>query len=143
MRSTRVVGLAGLVVILFAGCYHPDLGSPSFFCHEDDHPACPDGQLCIDGRCAYRASPDSEAAPPDLAVDMAMLQSPPDLSYHHSSKDFSGSSSKDFSGSSTHDLTAAQLPDGASCVPTGGDCTYHNDSICCSKYCIYASETCQ
>ena len=29
------------------------------------------------------------------------------------------------------------------CVPSGGDCTYHNNKICCSNYCIYKTNTCR
>ncbi len=43
---------AHIVLLLFCGCYSPKLGSPGFFCHSDDNPACPDGQQCINGRCA-------------------------------------------------------------------------------------------
>jgi hypothetical protein len=44
----RSVSLLGLVS---AGCYNPQLSNPSFYCHADDNPACPDGQTCVDGRC--------------------------------------------------------------------------------------------
>jgi hypothetical protein len=30
-----------------------------------------------------------------------------------------------------------------SCVGTGGDCTYHNNSVCCSNYCTYSTNTCR
>jgi hypothetical protein len=30
-----------------------------------------------------------------------------------------------------------------SCVGSGGDCRYHRDSVCCSKYCVYRTNTCQ
>src|ERR1700681_2828647 len=40
--------------------------------------------------------------------------------------------------------TPPPAPDlGPACVPTGGDCTYHNNSACCSSYCIYSSNTCR
>jgi hypothetical protein len=49
METTRfcIVG----VVLLLTGCFNPHYGSPSFYCHEDDQPACPDGQYCVAGRC--------------------------------------------------------------------------------------------
>ncbi len=45
-----VVGLGALFVHT-QGCYNPEFGSPGFYCHVDDDPACPDGQSCINGRC--------------------------------------------------------------------------------------------
>jgi len=33
-------------VVLGSACYDPKLGSPSFYCHPGDNPACPDGQVC-------------------------------------------------------------------------------------------------
>ena len=29
------------------------------------------------------------------------------------------------------------------CVGKGGDCTYHNNSVCCSNYCVYSTNTCK
>lgn len=40
-----------IFLALCAGCFNPKYGSQSFYCHEDDSPACPDGQYCVDGRC--------------------------------------------------------------------------------------------
>jgi hypothetical protein len=36
---------------LAAGCFNPEYGTPGFYCHPEDSPACPDGQECINGRC--------------------------------------------------------------------------------------------
>lgn len=41
-----------LAIALSSGCYDPKLDNPGFYCHADDQPACPDGQTCINGRCA-------------------------------------------------------------------------------------------
>ena len=40
-----------LPLVLLAGCFSPKLGSPGYYCHLEDNPACPDGQQCVDGRC--------------------------------------------------------------------------------------------
>lgn len=37
--------------------------------------------------------------------------------------------------------TAADLA--PACLPTGGDCSGHNDAACCSKYCVYATNSCR
>jgi hypothetical protein len=52
---SRWMKSALFAVVLAAGCYSPQLGTPGFYCHPEDEPACPDGQECVDGRCV---SPD-------------------------------------------------------------------------------------
>jgi Lamin Tail Domain len=42
---------AALLAVGVAGCYNPNLGNPGFYCHPEDHPACPGNQVCSDGRC--------------------------------------------------------------------------------------------
>jgi hypothetical protein len=50
VRAPAVVGV--LVAAIWAvACYSPKLGSPGFYCHPEDVPACPDGQTCVGGRC--------------------------------------------------------------------------------------------
>jgi hypothetical protein len=42
------------------------------------------------------------------------------------------------------DLEVSRSPDLAPvCVPSGGDCTSHNDSACCSHYCVYSTNKCK
>jgi hypothetical protein len=48
---SRSIRTALFALALLAGCYSPKLGTPGFFCHPDDDPACPDGQECVDNRC--------------------------------------------------------------------------------------------
>jgi hypothetical protein len=36
----------------------------------------------------------------------------------------------------------ASSPSDMGCVPSGGDCTY-NDSVCCSRYCIFTTNKCK
>src|SRR5581483_4664939 len=117
LRTSRIVRWLLLVVCL-AGCFSPELGSPSFYCHEEDTPACPDGQKCVGGRCYAQnadvngnvgGSSDDAGVPDDLAMGG----------------------------------WGGGAPDLLSCVGTGGDCTYHNNKVCCSSYCIYASNTCK
>jgi hypothetical protein len=56
--------------------------------------------------------------------------------------DMAKASSADMASSST-DMAMASTDMAMSCVATGGDCTFHNDAICCSGYCIYSSNTCR
>jgi hypothetical protein len=46
--------MVGLAVLLLGACYSPKLGSPGYYCHENDNPACPDGQQCVSGRCVIK-----------------------------------------------------------------------------------------
>jgi hypothetical protein len=39
------------VILLFAGCYDPQIKNGGFTCHPPDHPQCPDGMECIAGIC--------------------------------------------------------------------------------------------
>jgi hypothetical protein len=39
------------LAVTLIGCFSPSLRSPGYYCHPDDHPACPDGQVCVQGRC--------------------------------------------------------------------------------------------
>jgi hypothetical protein len=96
------------IALLAAGCYHPSIGSPGFFCHADDKPACPQDQVCVNGRCTDVTGP--VAGPEDGATASDMSE--PDLAH-------------------------------SSCVASGGDCTYHKDSVCCSRYCEYSTNTCK
>jgi hypothetical protein len=98
------------IALLVGGCYHPNIGSPGFFCHADDKPACPQDQTCVNGRCVDVAGPQDGAAPRDGAAPDDLSE--PDMAH-------------------------------ASCVASGGDCTYHKDSVCCSKYCEYSTNTCK
>jgi hypothetical protein len=93
-----------LVLCLMGGCYGPSLTDPGFYCHVDDNPACPDDQVCADGRCVYPAL--------HLADDAGSPDLPP-----------------------PSDL-------GLSCQPTGGACN-HDDSVCCSHYCVYKTGKCK
>ena len=115
-------------VFLACGCYNPKLAPQSFYCHETDNPACPDGQSCFNGRCVtvvHVGTDGSASGPQDAstgAQDLSTGQNPPE----------------DLSGSPPAPDLAKPV-----CVGAGGDCTYHKDSVCCSKYCIYASNTCK
>src|SRR5688572_13457852 len=56
MRALRLAyPLLALGVTLFAisqGCFNPEFGSPGYYCHSGDTPACPEGQTCnASGRC--------------------------------------------------------------------------------------------
>jgi hypothetical protein len=62
------IGVGGFVAAAWAvACYSPNLGSPGFYCHPQDVPACPDSQVCVNGRCVNGA-PDGGAVKTDLAA---------------------------------------------------------------------------
>jgi hypothetical protein len=131
---------------LLAGCYSPKLGSPGFYCHPEDVPACPDGQTCIDGRCYTSGSgPVGGGVGSGGSEDLGANGKPHDQGTPGSPQpDLAQSSLPDLK-SPPPDLTTSTTPDLASgsCVPTGGDCTYHNNGVCCSKYCVYKTNTCK
>lgn len=121
--------LAGLALCLLFGCFNPHYASPGFSCSTDVSlgQGCPPGQVCVNSLCVDQNMSMNGKTTPDL------VSSPGDLA------------------SSSHDLASPDLsvaPDLASpgdlavCLPTGGDCNYHKDSICCSGYCIYSTEKC-
>jgi hypothetical protein len=111
------------------GCYDPRLATPGYFCHATDVPACPDGQRCADGRCV---SASAQAVPIDLG---------PQRLDANGMNDLSQASGADLSAPAVDlSLPAADL---TSCVGKGGDCTYHKDSVCCSNYCVYSTNTCK
>lgn len=67
-----------------------------------------------------------------------------DMARASSSSDMAQASSGDPDMASSPPIDMATAPaDMLSCLPTGGDCTGHNDAICCSKYCVYATNTCK
>jgi hypothetical protein len=68
---------AGLLIAAsLAACYSPTLQSPGYYCHPDDVPACPSGQMCVNGRCV---SPGFEGGTPsDLAMPRDMGGNPGD-----------------------------------------------------------------
>jgi len=41
------------------------------------------------------------------------------------------------------DLASGAQDLAAACVATGGSCPNHNDAICCSHYCVYATNSCK
>jgi hypothetical protein len=119
MRTPLLLGL-----VLAASCYRPKLANPSFFCRATDNPACPDGQLCVDGRCI------EPGTMPELgAVDGPVRdQSLADLA--------SSDMSVPPDSSAPPDLMPA-------CVATGGSCYPRRDAVCCSRYCIYSTNKCR
>jgi hypothetical protein len=64
----RTTGLLAFTLSLVA-CYSPKLGNPGFFCHADDHPACPNGQSCVSGRCVNGGQ--------QVATDLGQEDGPP------------------------------------------------------------------
>lgn len=106
--------LAVLFALALAACYRPNIPGESFYCHPLDNPACPDGETCFNGRCVSFIGFDGGGGGGDMS-----LPPMPDQ----------GMGARDMKGSS--------------CMPTGGDCTYHNNKACCSNYCEYATNTCR
>ena len=120
MVRLRPLGL--LLILGCVACFNPTYASPGYFCHPDDNPACPDGQTCSAGRCVDKSA---SLTPIDLSSDASE-------SGDGSSQSDAGS--KDMSH--VNDLTK-------SCQPKGGDCTFHDDSACCSNYCVYSTNKCK
>ncbi|HEY7954895.1 MAG: hypothetical protein ACHQ17_05710 [Polyangia bacterium] len=107
-----------IAAFLMAGCYSPQIGSPGFFCHATDNPACPDGQHCANGRCVTG----SVSAPHDLGdVDFSSVVSD------------SGTPTYDFS-QAPRDLSQPQsVPDLSqppACLASGTACDPNNDQCC-------------
>jgi hypothetical protein len=68
--------MRALLVILVANtfaCYNPKFGQPGFTCVVTDDPPCPDGLLCVNGRCVNHigggltVDGGNNVPPPDLA----------------------------------------------------------------------------
>lgn len=120
---TRFAPFALLATWLI-GCYAPHFASPGFFCNPDDKAGCPVGQVCASGRCV-----DSTAT---VAADMSIT---------HGFTDASMSGATDLAAGA--DMSVQPDLSMAACRPTGGDCTYHQDKVCCSKYCVYSTNKCK
>jgi hypothetical protein len=133
----RAILGAALVVSLASSCFNPHLKNRSFACSLDDVPACPEGFTCIDGLCD-----DGSGGLRVIGDDLADLagSTPADLGTvtPPSPPDFSTPPPPPPDFSIEPDLSQPQQ-----CVPSGGDCTYHNNKICCSNYCIYKTNTCR
>ncbi len=107
---SRAIVLIGLFVgfgsLLINGCYSPKLGTPGFYCHEGDNPACPDGQMCLQGRCV---APGTHVVPSsDLGMnnnggdDLAgNNNNPVDMAHSSGNKDFSTNHPPDLSQPNT------------------------------------------
>jgi hypothetical protein len=134
--------VALLAFATLPACYDPQVKDRGYLCNAQDPSPCPDGYQCVNGFCdngssrtttqgvADGSTGDSATRPPDLAGQTPV--SNPDLSSPDPTPDLSPMPTPG------PDMTPAP-----SCVPTGGDCTYHNDAICCSSYCIYKTNTCK
>jgi hypothetical protein len=97
---------------------------------------CPEGYACTLGHCQQIPG----YQPPDLTPPVSDASSPEDS--------FTPLDGPMASDGGPLDLEAARdlraPPDlSPSCVPTGGSCYYHRDSICCSHYCVYETNDCR
>ena len=108
--------------LLLAGCYSPQLGNPSFYCHANDNPACPDGQNCVNGRCVVGIGSGTHGGSHD------------DLGTG-SNLDFGSGGQRDFStGNNNH-------PD-LSQPPNNGGLTGCLGELMCVNNCPTTSQTC-
>jgi hypothetical protein len=48
--NRRVMRIWAVLLLALSGCIEPELGDAPFFCNKGD-PECPEGYLCVDGRC--------------------------------------------------------------------------------------------
>jgi hypothetical protein len=39
------------LLLIFGGCFDPQIKNGGFTCHPPDHPECPDGMECVAGIC--------------------------------------------------------------------------------------------
>ncbi len=120
----RILGF----LLVAASCARPLIGGSDPSCVGTAR--CPVGQSCVAGQCVGGdpgASNDLSVPPvADMAeATLDLSEAKPDLS-----------TAPDLLSSLALDLTPA-------CVATGGDCTYHNNGICCSNYCVYKTNTCK
>jgi hypothetical protein len=130
-------------LVLLSGCFDPQIKQGGFTCHPPDHPQCPSGFQCVNGLCvqgqgSLPVQPQVEsdlAVAEDLQPSPLPLPAPPDLA-RPAMPDLTAP---------PEDLARPHHADMAqpTCVATGGDCTYHKNSVCCSNYCIYSSNTCK
>jgi len=44
-------GILVVLLLVFTGCFEPQVKNGGFTCHPPDHPQCPDGQECVNGIC--------------------------------------------------------------------------------------------
>jgi hypothetical protein len=126
-----------VVLLAVSGCFNPQVQSGDFACNPPEHPECPQGFTCVNNLCIE----DSEAANLPVAdlSDQRDLARPPLVNPSMPPKTV-----VDLGAPADLSPLAAR-PDLAQpmCVATGGDCTYHNDAVCCSSYCIYSTNKCK
>jgi Rieske Fe-S protein len=85
------------------------------------------GNVLVDYAMSVSASSRASTAPSDGGVA--------DLSPLGPRNDLSPAAPNDLARPAPADMAAE-------CAPPGADCTYHDDSKCCSRYCIYKTNTC-
>jgi hypothetical protein len=99
-------------------------------CGGSDLSVCPNHQPCVHfvANPAIGGNGATDGGDADLA-----LRVPYDLGSAHA-PDLSAPPS---------DLTVAAPDLLPACVATGGSCATHDDAVCCSHYCVYATNTCR
>ena len=119
MRS--FVGGIAVAAGLLAGCGGSSLS------------ACPDHQPCVHYVTdpAVGGNGATDGAGTDVASDMARA---PALDLAAKPAD---------QGTTAGDLATPAADMVAACLPTGGACPNHNDAVCCSHYCVYATNSCR
>lgn len=94
---------------------------------------CTKGDRCVHYLSGLPGPSPTGGNPP--SGDMARAAAAGDMA-HAAAPDLATASSTDMATASSDDMVMA-------CVGPGGDCTPRNDAICCSGYCIYATNLCR
>ena len=113
-----------------SSCYAPSIPNRTFSCLPTDSPACPEGFRCIDGYC------DNGTGVKDSSTDAKLIDGAVQNQNDLAATAADLSSSPDLKSVAPVDLAPQ-------CVAKGGDCTYHQDSVCCSQYCVYSTNKCK
>jgi hypothetical protein len=95
--------------------------------------ACPDHQPCV----RYVANPGVGG---NGATDGAATDPPNDMA-HSPALDLTVKPADQAMPAGDLSMSPADLA--PACLPTGGACPNHDDAICCSHYCVYATNSCR
>ena len=100
-------------------------------CGGGDRSVCAGSQPCVHYVTPPAVGGNGASGDASVADPADMARSAPDLG------------GKGDASAPPSDLSTVAADLAPACVPTGGDCSGHNDAVCCSKYCVYATNSCR